>query len=390
MRTTLTHLACSRCERVLEPTEPHRLCSCGSPLLARYDLDKTRASFRPAALRGRRPDLWRYEEVLPVGDDAALTTLGEGGTPLLEAKRLGQKIGLHKVFIKDESLNPTGSFKARGLALAVSMAKQLGVRELAIPSAGNAGGALAAYAARAGIPAHVVVPRDVPRANAVEAAAYGADVRFVDGLITDAGRMVAEESAAKGWYDVSTLKEPYRIEGKKTMAYELFEQLEGTLPDVIVYPTGGGTGLIGMWKAFQEMQALGWIDDRRPRMVSVQSTGCAPIVRAFEQGLESAPPWENAHTVASGLRVPRAIGDFLILAALRESHGTAVAVTDEKLMEGVRVLAATEGIFAAPEGGASVEALEELAASGWVSREEVAVVFNTGTGLKYLEAMESF
>ena len=289
------------------------------------------------------------------------------------------------LYIKDESLNPTGSFKARGLCLAVSMAKQVGVKELAVPSAGNAGGALAAYAARAGLPSHVVMPRDVPRANVAECEAYGADVRFVDGVITDAGRLVATLSAELGWFDVSTLQEPYRIEGKKTMGYELFEQLGGRLPDVIVYPTGGGTGMVGMWKAFGEMEALGWLDGRRPRMVSVQSTGCAPIVRAFEAGAETAAMWENAQTIAAGLRVPRAIGDFLILRAIRDSRGTAVAVTDEAIQEAVTTIASTEGIFAAPEGAACLPALELLLARGWIDQEETAVLFNTGSGLKYLD-----
>jgi threonine synthase len=322
--------------------------------------------------------------MLPVRDPKFRVSLGEGGTPLLETSRLGRRLGAKHLYVKDESLNPTGSFKARGLCLAVSMANELGVQELAIPSAGNAGGALAAYAARAGLPCHVVMPRDVPRANVAECEAYGADTRFVDGVITDAGRVVEELSAQFGWFDVSTLKEPYRIEGKKTMGYEIFEQLSGRLPDVIFYPTGGGTGMVGMWKAFEEMEALGWLDSRRPRMVSVQSTGCAPIVRAFESGAESAETWEDPRTIASGLRVPRAIGDFLILRAIRESHGTAVAVTDEAIEEAVATLAATEGIFAAPEGAACLVALELLLERGWIGKEETIVLFNTGSGLKYI------
>jgi threonine synthase len=325
--------------------------------------------------------------MLPVRDAEFRAALGEGGTPLIHASRLGGRLSMPRLHIKDESLNPTGSFKARGLSLAVSMAKQVGVKELAIPSAGNAGGALAAYAAQAGLPAHIVMPRDVPRANAAECEAYGADVRFVEGLITDAGRLVGELCSQRGWFDVSTLKEPYRIEGKKTMGYELFEQFEGRLPDVIFYPTGGGTGMVGMWKAFEEMERLGWIDDRRPRMVTVQSTGCAPIVRAFEEGKESAEMWENAQTIASGLRVPRAIGDFLILRAIRESGGTAVAVSDEAIREAVSTIAATEGIFAAPEGAACLVALESLLNSGWLDKEEIVVLFNTGSGLKYTDAL---
>ena len=381
-----THLLCSRCERELDPALPHRLCPCGSPLLARYDLAKGRQVFgNPALLRDRRRDLWRYEEMLPVREPEFRVSLGEGGTPLLGASRLGARLGMTHLYIKDESLNPTGSFKARGLCLAVSMAKQVGVEELAIPSAGNAGGAMAAYAARAGLPSHVVMPRDVPRANVAECEAYGADIRFVDGVITDAGRLVSELSSQFGWFDVSTLKEPYRIEGKKTMGYELFEQLGGRLPEVIFYPTGGGTGMIGMWKAFGEMEQLGWIDSRRPRMVSIQSTGCAPIVRAFEAGAESAEMWEGAQTIAAGLRVPRAIGDFLILRAIRESRGTAVAVTDEAIQEAVTTIASTEGIFAAPEGAACLVALELLLERGWIDKEETVVLFNTGSGLKYID-----
>jgi threonine synthase len=327
--------------------------------------------------------------MLPVRDERARVALGEGGTPLLTASRLGERLAMPRLLIKDESLNPTGSFKARGLSLAVSMAKQLGVKELAIPSAGNAGGALAAYAAQAGLPAHIVVPRDVPRANAAECKAYGADVRFVDGLITDAGRLVGELCSDKGWFDVSTLKEPYRIEGKKTMGYELFEQLGGRLPDVIFYPTGGGTGMVGMWKAFEEMETLGWIDGHRPRMVTVQSTGCAPIVRAFEDGKETADMWENAQTIASGLRVPRAIGDFLILRAIRASGGTAVAVPDEDILAAVHTMSSTEGVFAAPEGAACLVALERLLERGWLDKEETVVLFNTGSGLKYTDQLSA-
>jgi len=385
--TLFTHLECSRCSRELDADAPRGLCPCGSPLLARYDLEKGGRVFgSPSFLPPRRRDLWRYEEMLPVRETRFRVSLGEGGTPLLPASRLGARIGAERLHIKNESFNPTGSFKARGLCLAVSMAKQVGVKELAIPSAGNAGGALAAYAARAGIPAHVVMPRDVPRANIAECRAYGADVRLVDGVITDAGRLVGELCSRFGWFDVSTLKEPYRIEGKKTMGYELFEQLGGRLPGVILYPTGGGTGMVGMWKAFDEMEKLGWIDGHRPRMVCVQSTGCAPMVRAFEEGKESAETWQNARTFASGLRVPRAIGDFLILRAIRESGGTAIAVTDEAIREAVSTIASTEGIFAAPEGAACLVALRLLLARGWLDKEETVVLFNTGSGLKYTDA----
>jgi len=325
--------------------------------------------------------------VLPVAKACAIISLGEGGTPLVHAERLGEEIGLAHLFIKDESQNPTGSFKSRGMAVAVSMAAALGAKELATPSAGNAGAALAAYAARAGLPAHVVLPRDAPRATAVEAEAFGAELRYVDGLIGDAGRVVAEQCqrhAHEGWYDLSTLKEPYRIEGKKTMGYELFEQLDGRLPDVILYPTGGGTGLIGMWKAFDEMEELGFIDSHRPRMVAVQATGCAPLVRAMDEGADECTPWENAHTVAPGVRVPKAFGDFLILQALRASQGRAIAVSDARILEGTRTLTRDTGVFACPEAGACYAALQSLVDERWVSGDETVVLFNTASGAKYL------
>jgi threonine synthase len=385
--TFFTHLECAACGERHDKDRLWNLCACGKPLVARYDLDAARAGFRRDALAGRVASMWRYAEMLPAPSPDAVVTLGEGWTPLLEAPRLGARLGLARVFVKDEALNPTGSFKARGMSAAVTMAKHLGARQFAVPSAGNAAGALAAYAARAGMPAHIFMPADTPRANVVECDYAGANVTLVDGLITDCGRIVAERKDAEGWFDVSTLKEPYRIEGKKTMGYELAEQFGWELPDVILYPTGGGTGLIGMWKAFDEMEALGWIGSHRPRMISVQAAGCAPIVRAFEAGVESAAEFENAHTVASGLRVPRAIGDFMILRAVRASGGTAIAVTDEALVEGVRAIASAEGVFAAPEGGACAAALAELVARGEVERDERVVVFNTGTGAKYLEAL---
>ena len=310
-------------------------------------------------------------------------TLGEGFTPLLEATRLASRLGLRKLWIKDESVNPTGSFKARGLSAAVSMAKALGARKLAIPSAGNAAGALAAYAARAGLESYIFMPRDVPPANRIECEATGAHVTLIDGLITDCGRIVAERQNAEGWFDVSTLKEPYRIEGKKTLGLELAEQLGWRLPDVIIYPTGGGTGLIGMWKAFDEMEQLGWIESRRPRMVSVQASGCAPIVRAFERKQECAEEWQGATTVASGLRVPRAIGDFIMLGILRKSQGTAVAVTDVEMLEDISVIGRDEGLLVAPEGAATLSALKKLLASGFIEEQDEVVLFNTGSGLKY-------
>ena len=332
--------------------------------------------------------MWRYRELMPVESDANIVTLGEGWTPTLPAPRLGDQLGLRHLFIKEESVNPTGSFKARGMSAAVSMAKELGAKKLAVPSAGNAGGALAAYAARAGMEAHIFMPRDTPRANVVECIQLGARVTLIDGLITDCGAEVARRKEAEGWFDVSTLKEPYRVEGKKTLGYELAEFFDWTLPDVVVYPTGGGTGLVGMWKAFDEMEQMGWIGSKRPRMVSVQSSGCAPIVRSFEAGERFAEMFPDAATVASGLRVPKAIGDFLILDAIRASGGSAIAVDDADLIAGVRQIGAAEGVFAAPEGGACVPALRSLITKGAVQPDEIVVMFNTGSGIKYLEALD--
>jgi threonine synthase len=380
------NLECANCHRHYEPRQLHNVClDCGKPLLVRYDLRRIAKIVSRQNLATRTSDLWRYREMLPVAREDNIVSLGEGWTPLLQAPRLGASIGVDELFIKDESLNPTQSFKARGMSVAVSMAKELGATKLAAPSAGNAAGALAAYCARAGLEAHLFMPRDTPRANIIECEVAGAHVTLIDGLITDCGAEVARRKEAEGWFDVSTLKEPYRVEGKKTLGYELAEQLHWTLPDVIVYPTGGGTGLVGMWKAFEEMQTLGWIGEKRPRMITVQAEGCAPIVRAFDKGERFAAEFENAHTVASGLRVPKAIGDFLILDALRESGGKAVSVTDAALLAGAREIARTEGIFAAPEGGACVPALRKLVASGDVKANERVVLFNTGSGIKYLD-----
>jgi threonine synthase len=381
-----THLDCSSCGERYEKDRLLNLCSCGKPLLARYDLEAAGKAVGPKDFAGRVSSMWRYFELMPAPTRESIVSLGEGWTPLLEAPRLGARFGLSRVYVKDEALNPTGSFKARGMSAAVTMAKHLGATAFAVPSAGNAAGALAAYAARAGVPTHIFMPADTPVANKVECDYSGAHVTLVDGLITDCGRIVAERKEREGWFDVSTLKEPYRVEGKKTMGYELAEQFGWELPDVVLYPTGGGTGLIGMWKAFDEMEQMGWIGPARPRMVSVQASGCAPIVRAFEAGTESAAEFEDAHTVASGLRVPKAIGDFLILRAVRESGGTAIAVPDDALLEGVREVASTEGVFAAPEGGACVAALGEMVARGDVGRDDRIVIFNTGTGAKYMEA----
>jgi len=363
------------------------LCAkCGKPLLVRYDLERAAATLTKESLRDRGPDLWRYREVLPTEHDENIVSLGEGWTPLVRASRLGTQIGLEDLFIKDESQNPTQSFKARGMTAAVSMARELGANKLAVPSAGNAAGALAAYAARAGMEAFIFMPRDTPRANVIECEQTGAKVTLMDGLITDCGAEVGRRKDAEGWFDVSTLKEPYRIEGKKTLGYEVAEQLDWQLPDVIIYPTGGGTGLIGMWKAFDEMEQMGWIGPKRPRMVTVQAEGCAPIVKAFAEGKQFAEEFPNAHTTASGLRVPKAIGDFMILDALRTSGGTAVAVTDEELIAATREIGAAEGIFCAPEGAACLPALKKLMASGLVKSDERVVLFNTGSGVKYLES----
>ena len=383
----VTHLECAACGLRHEARRLHNLCAeCGKPLLVRYDLKSATASLTKESLKGRGPDLWRYREVLPVESDENVVTLGEGYTPLVHASRLGAQLRLSELYIKDEGQNPTQSFKARGMAAAVSMAKELGAQKLAVPSAGNAAGALAAYAARAGLEAHIFMPRDTPRANVIECEQTGAQVTLMDGLITDCGAEVARRKDAEGWFDVSTLKEPYRIEGKKTMGYELAEQFDWELPDVIIYPTGGGTGLIGMWKAFDEMEQMGWIGSKRPRMVTVQASGCAPIVRAFEEGKRFAEEFPNAQTTASGLRVPRAIGDFLILDALRASGGTALAVTDEELIDGTKEIGAAEGIFCAPEGAACLPALKKLQSAGAVKAGERVVLFNTGSGVKYVES----
>jgi threonine synthase len=387
MKSRMTHLECSRenCRKTHPHDQLQNLCTCGGPLLARYALKTAAKELTREELARREPNMWRYEEVLPPGPPV---TLGEGMTPLVQARRLGQRMGLVDVWVKDEGLNPTGSFKARGLSAAVTVAKALGAKTLAIPTAGNAGGALAAYAARAGLRSVIVMPADTPAANVIECQAFGADVRKIEGLISDCGRYVAENKDKEGWFDVSTLKEPYRIEGKKTMGYELWEQFDGKLPEVIVYPTGGGVGLIGMWKAFAEMQAMGWIGNERPRMVVVQAAGCAPMVRAFEQRAAAAEFWKDAATIASGLRVPKPLGDALILEALRASGGIAVAATDEEMLAAGKELAAMEGMFAAPEGSATVVAARKLVERKWLAPNERVVLFNTGTGYKYNEAWQ--
>jgi threonine synthase len=384
----LTHLDCTKCARHYEPGRVHTVCECGAPLYARYDLARAAHEMRPGQLALREPTLWRYHEVLPLSEDDERVSLGEGFTPLLAARRLGARLGLPRLAVKEEGGNPTGSFKARGLSVAVSMARALGATDVCLPSAGNAGSALAAYAAAAGLKAHVFLPRDIARLFILETEAYGAHVEMVDGLITDAGRLCAARAKEHGWYECATLKEPYRVEGKKTMGYEIAEQMGWNLPDAILYPTGGGTGLVGMWKAFAEMNAMGFVGGKRPRMYAVQAEGCAPIVKAFEEGREDAPYWENATTHAHGLRVPKALGDFLMLRALRESHGAGVAVSEAEIIAGVKEAAAAEGLFMAPEGGACVAAARKLKASGHLSPDDTVVLFDTGTGYKYVENMQ--
>ncbi len=381
-------LHCSRCDKAFPPHLLLNLCDCGSPLLVKYDLDALRLSFQRESLAGAVPSMWRYAPVLPL-DAAEAVSLTEGWTPLFQAHALGENLGSRNLWIKDEGRNPTDSFKARGLCCAVSMAKKLGAAKLAIPSAGNAASALAAYAAAAGLPAHIFMPLDVPQSNFIECKSFGASVTLVDGLISDCGRIVAERKQQEGWFEVSTLKEPYRIEGKKTMGYEVAEQFGWKLPDAILYPCGGGVGLIGMWKAFAEMEALGWIGPERPKMISVQAAGCDPITRAFNDNRESSDFRQNAFTVASGLRVPKALGDFLVLRAIRESHGTAISISDEDMLDAGILLSRLEGVFPAPEGGACVAAVRRLIQEKFLSPDEKVVIYNTGSGLKYLEAYSS-
>ena len=385
--TNVRELECSACSKKYDPSVEQHLCTCGKPLLARYDLRRAATTLTLDTLKMRANTLWRYSEVLPSGSPV---TLGEGMTPLIHAARLGAAMGLAKLYVKDEGLNPTGSFKARGMTAAVTRAKQLGAKSLAAPTAGNAGGALAAYAAAAGLPAVIVMPADTPAANVMECRAFGAKTILLDGLISDCGKYVAQHKDAEGWYDVSTLKEPYRVEGKKTMGYELWEQSDGKLPDVILYPTGGGVGLIGMCKAFDEMQEMGWIGSERPRMVAVQAEGCAPIVKAWEAHAASAEFFKNAATLASGLRVPGPLGDLMILSMLKQTHGTALTVTDDEMLRDGRELASREGIFAAPEGAAALAAYWKLIESGFLNADDRVVLFNTGSGLKYIDVIADF
>jgi threonine synthase len=387
----ISYLECTRCGEHLSADRPQNICpKDGGVLFARYDLASLKGKLRPDDLRGRVASMWRYAEALP---DATPVTLGEGFTPMLPSREFAN------VYIKDEGLNPTGSFKARGMSAAVTMARHYGLKKLAAPSAGNAGGALAAYAAAAGLEAYIFMPKDVPIANRMECDYYGAHVTLVDGLISDCGRMVAERKEKEGWFDVSTLKEPFRVEGKKTMGYEVAEQLGWKLPDAIIYPTGGGVGMIGMWKAFDEMEELGWIGaepsgsassiPKRPKMITVQAAGCAPIVKAWEAGKSTSEMWADASTFAAGLRVPKAYGDYLILDILKKSGGTAVAATDEEILSATRHWASVEGIFAAPEGAAALVAYQKLRASGFLRAEDTVVLFNTGSAYKYLDMIEA-
>jgi threonine synthase len=376
----ITDLECTKCGAQMGADQPQTVCpKDGGVLYVRYDLAALKRTFTAARILGRTPNMWRYAEVLP---DAEPVTLGEGFTPMLPSREYPH------VYIKDEGLNPTGSFKARGMAAAVTMARTYGLKKLAVPSAGNAASALAAYAAAAGLEAHIFMPKDVPLANRVECESYGAQVTLVDGLISDCARMAGEQKEKEGWFDVSTLKEPFRVEGKKTMGYEVAEQLGWRMPQGIIYPTGGGVGLIGMWKAFDEMQQLGWIGAERPQMIAVQSAGCAPIAKAWDEAKPTAEFWADAATVAAGLRVPKAYGDYLILDILKKSGGVAIAVTDEEIMDALCHWARVEGIFAAPEGAASLAAYRKLRASGFFSPDDTVVLFNTGSGLKYLDVIE--
>ena len=382
----ITHLMCSDCGKEYSAGEVNTYCpDCQSPLLSNYDLNKVRQNCQREEFSSRPWGMWRWHELLPVQTQASCVTLGEGDTPLLRVPQLGKKLGLTNLFVKDEGCNPTGSFKARGISAAISKAKELGIRKVIIPTAGNAGGALAAYAARAGLKAHIFMPKDTPHANIEESRMAGADVVLVDGLINEAAGMAGEKARAEGWFDLSTFKEPYRVEGKKIMGYELAEAFKWSLPDVIVYPTGGGTGLVGMWKAFAELEALGWLENtKRPRIVAVQAKGCAPVVKAFETNASFCDFWINAHTIASGLRVPKSFADHLILHDLYESQGVAISVSDEAILAAQHQLGETEGIFSAPEGAATLAGLIKLIQQKWIKPDERIVLFNTGLGLKYL------
>ena len=388
MKSYLSHLECTETGETYAADEPHGLSPVAQKVLyPRYDLEAAKREIDRNAIARRPPSMWRFFEMMPVRDEANVVSLGEGGTPLLRAHRLEAAHDARTLYIKDEGINPTGSFKARGLSAAVSRAKELGLHRLTIPSAGNAAGALAAYCARAGMECHVFMPQDAPASNKVETELAGANLTLVDGLISDAGALSRQRAAELDLFDVSTLKEPYRVEGKKTMGYEIAQDLGWRLPEAIVYPTGGGTGIVGMWKAFEEMEALGWIGPERPKMIVVQAEGCAPIVRAFERGERYAEPWENAQTLAAGIRVPAAIGDYLILDAVREGGGTAVTVTDDEILAAMREITSAEGIWPAPEGAATLVGYRKLRASGFLAPETETVLMNTGAGVKYMDVL---
>jgi threonine synthase len=384
----LTHLECSRCATRYDAHEKVQLCTCGSPVLARYDLDAVQHELSKELLAAREPSLWRYHELLPVGSPEQIISLGEGMTPLLPLGRIGPATGLKQLFVKDEGVIPTGSFKARGAAVGVSRARELGVKTLALPTNGNAGGAWATYAARAGIEAIVVMPEAAPTITRSECAISGARLFLVNGLISDAGAIVGRAIKTHGWYDASTLKEPYRIEGKKTMGYELAEQFHWDMPDVILYPTGGGVGMIGIYKALLELQQLGWIGQRLPRLVAVQAEGCAPIVQAWQAGSPASTMWKNAHTIAFGINVPKALGDFIVLEAIRQTHGCAIAVSDAELLHAQQTLAAREGLFVCPEGAVTLAAAQKLREQGWLDENERVVLLNTGSGIKYPDTVQ--
>ncbi|KAA1294844.1 MAG: threonine synthase [Chloroflexi bacterium] len=386
LQSFFTHLECTYCPQKFKKDVINRLCkSCGKVLFAKYDLEKASKVISPDKIKTRPPNMWRYFEVMPVIDPKNVVSLGEGYTPILKCTDLGNEIGIQDLLIKDEGLNPTASFKARGLSAAVSKAKELGVKAITMPSAGNAAGAMSSYAARASIDSYVFMPKDAPFANKEEALMTGATVELVDGLISDAGVISREKAQQNNWFDVSTLQEPYRVEGKKTMGYEIAEQLNWKIPDVIIYPTGGGTGIVGIWKAFEEMQAMGWIDSKRPKMYAVQAEGCAPIVRAYLNNDEFAEPWANANTYASGIRVPSAIGDYLILDALRKSNGGALTVSDQEMRDMTQVVSELEGLFVCPEGAATAVALKKLVSLNQIKSDDQVLLLNTGSGLKYLE-----